>query len=115
MPYVSRDPEGRIQTVSLTQQEGMQWLEPRDPDLLRFFSENLDAENPLSHLLNSDMDLSRVLEDLIDLLVQRGIINFTELPEAAQKKLLGRRSAREQLRQRSAGNVLVEDDDILPL
>jgi hypothetical protein len=114
MPYVSRDAEGRIETVSLAQQEGAEWLESHDPELLHFFSENLGDDNPLSHLAKSDVDLTRVLEDLVDLLVQRGIINFTELPQAAQEKLLGRRTAREQLRKNS-GNVLVDDDDILPL
>jgi hypothetical protein len=38
----------------------------------------------------------RVLEDVIDLLVERGVIRFTDLPLAAQTKLLQRRDSRMQ-------------------
>ncbi len=48
-------------------------------------------------LKNSDADLARVTEDLISLLVQKGIILFTELPEAVQVKLLDREKLREKL------------------
>jgi len=55
------------------------------------------APNPLS---DSDTGLARVLEDLIDVLITRGLIQFTELPEAAQAKLLERRQTRANLTHR---------------
>jgi len=35
-----------------------------------------------------------VLEDLIDVLINRGLVQFTDLPAAAQAKLLERRQSR---------------------
>jgi hypothetical protein len=43
------------------------------------------------------MRLVRVLEDLIDLLITRDVIRFTDLPLPAQEKLMERRSMRQSL------------------
>ncbi len=51
-------------------------------------------DNPLSE---SDADLARVTEDLVNLLVQKGVILFTDLPPAAQAKLLARQQTRVNL------------------
>jgi len=54
-----------------------------------------DETPEASALLNqTDMGLVRVLEDLIDVLITRGLIQFTDLPQAAQDKLLERRETR---------------------
>lgn len=47
-------------------------------------------------------DFVRVLEDLIDLLLAKGVVAAGELPVAAQAKLLARKERRES-RQRGAG------------
>jgi hypothetical protein len=54
----------------------------------------LPKDNPLSE---TDADLARVTEDLINLLVQKGVILFTDLPPAAQAKLLARQQTRAAL------------------
>ena len=43
-----------------------------------------------------DVDLMRVPEDVIDLLVARGVFRFTDLPESAQRKLMFRKTPRSQ-------------------
>ena len=53
--------------------------------------------------------MSRVLEDVINLLVDQGTIRFTDLPEAAQHKLLSRRELRGH---RNGMNLLDEGDDL---
>jgi len=45
-------------------------------------------------LAETDIGLVRVLEDLIDVLMRKGVLQFTDLPEAAQLKLLQRQTAR---------------------
>jgi hypothetical protein len=50
-----------------------------------------------------------VLEDLIDVLITRGVIQFTDLPEAAQAKLLERRQTRATLTHRL--ELLPDDGD----
>lgn len=64
-------------------------------------------------LARSDAGLARVTEDLIDILITRGVIQFTDFPPAAQAKLLERRQARavlsHRLRLLDDGNI--SDDD----
>ena len=57
--------------------------------------QNQQAEELLSQ---SDTAIARVLEDLIDVLITRGVIQFTDLPDAAQSKLLSRRQTRARLK-----------------
>ena len=57
-------------------------------------------------LNQSDIELIRVLDDLIDLLTDKHVFSFTDLPEAAQAKLLSRKNAREVLH-----NSIIDDID----
>jgi len=78
------------------------------PSLFR--SEVSSQANPLSQ---TDAGLARVLEDLIDVLINRGLIQFTDLPAAAQAKLLERRQTRASLVNRL--ELLPDDGDSFPL
>jgi len=59
----------------------------------------------------SDSGLARVTEDLIDILILRGVIQFTDFPPAAQAKLLSRRQTRATLSRRL--RLLDEQEDTL--
>lgn len=61
----------------------------------------------VSVLSQSDTAIARVLEDLVDVLITRGVIQFTDLPQAAQEKLLSRRQTRAKLG--NSLNLLPED------
>ncbi len=56
-----------------------------------------EARKRLELLRQSDLDIIRVLEDVVHILVERGIISFTDLPEAARIKLDQRAVARAEL------------------
>jgi hypothetical protein len=94
MPYVKRDEQGRISTLSLAPENGLEELPASSPELIDFMR-NAGLEQ--STLQQSDMRLVRVLEDLIDLLIDRDVIRFTDLPLPAQEKLMERRSMRQSL------------------
>lgn len=94
MPYVKRDEQGRITALSLEPGGGLEDIPASSPELLDFIH-SLDMEQ--STLQQSDMRLVRVLEDLIDLLIDRDVIRFTDLPLPAQEKLMERRSMRQSL------------------
>jgi hypothetical protein len=66
-----------------------------------------EAPDALERLAESDQALVRVLEDLIETLTGKSLIQFTDLPDAAQAKLLERRTLRRSV---NALN-LIEDDD----
>lgn len=68
-----------------------------------------ESEDPNHQsLVNSDAGLARVTEDLIDILLTRGLIQFTDFPPAAQAKLLERRQSRATLSKRLK---LLDDGD----
>ena len=50
----------------------------------------------LRQLDASDMEMARITEDLIDLLIDRNIINLTDFPNMAQAKLINPRAYDEE-------------------
>lgn len=57
---------------------------------------SMDDTEVQAFLRDLDVDLVRALEDVVDLLVSRGVFRFTDLPESAQQKLLFRKNLRSQ-------------------
>lgn len=106
--FVKRDAEGRISAVSREPMAGFdEELEADSTELAAFLEAHGGGESQLQQLTDTDLELVRVIEDLIDLLIDRGVITFTDLPEAAQEKLSKRQSLR--LQGRSLG--LLDDDE----
>ena len=104
MPFVLRDAAGTISAVSHEQHPGYEWLAPGDSELRRYLATSIAAEDQLSA---SDLDMVRVVEDLIELLVAKGTILFTELPDSAQEKML----SRQKLRHDISGHLDLLGDD----
>ncbi|MEK9775958.1 MAG: hypothetical protein VW339_07415 [Quisquiliibacterium sp.] len=108
--YVLLDAQGQV--LQLARGEAPPapgWLpaDPADPAVREFLSGLDAADNPLAH---TDASLARITEDLINVLIDKGMLKFTDLPQAAQAKLLARRQAREQL---SARLQLLDDQDLI--
>jgi hypothetical protein len=91
--YVKRNPDGEIIALSKTQ-EGYfrEYLSDDDPAIISFIQGGKYHQQLL--LAQTDQTMARVLEDVINLLVEQGLIRFTDLPDAAQAKLLNRRELR---------------------
>jgi len=96
MPYVMRNAEGRIIAVLSEEVEGAEMVGSNDPDLQRFLQSDSPEQRAQRELMESDLGLIRVIEDLIDVLIERGAIMFTDFPEPVQKKLLARRGLRKE-------------------
>lgn len=106
MFHVFRNAEGGIQSVSRLAQPGGEVLDENDPEIRRFFKADTGPSFDAA-----DADFVRVLEDLIDTLILKNVIHHTDLPPAAQKKLLIRKGLRSRLH--GALNLLGSDDRIL--
>lgn len=107
--YVKRNDQGKIIAMSATEQAQFdEQLDPQDPEVTEFL-ESLQAgtNSDLRQLRSTDTELARVVEDVINLLTDKGIIQFTELPEAAQEKLLQRKILRKGMLELK----LIDDDD----
>jgi len=111
MPYVTRDEKGVIVAIHQDQgDENRQWEEASHPEVIAFIN-NIDKPHKVKRALTgSDNEMARVIEDLVDLLMEKQIFVYTELPEAVQAKL----NVRKQLRQdmSSLENLIDNDEDI---
>ncbi|NQZ31264.1 MAG: hypothetical protein HRU06_08295 [Oceanospirillaceae bacterium] len=97
MLYASRNVEGKIISISDAPSSSSEAIDNNHPDVRKFFSTHNEDFSPDSFLDDSDVKIARILDDLVDLLVKKNIIMFTELPSEAQKKLLSRRVVRSLL------------------
>lgn len=112
MLYVQRNEQGKIIAISSSQEESVnEEIDAKSPEVVAFILENSSDENSKEFLSHTDTDLIRILEDLIALLMDKNLISLTDLPDAAQKKLLNRRQAREHI-QGHADQLLVDDSNI---
>lgn len=96
--FIKRDANGLIIGVSQVEEPGYysEEISPYSPELVKFLYSGT-KETSSAIFRNSDTEMIRVLEDLIDLLTSKGIIQFTELPKAAQQKVLSRQSIRKRI------------------
>ncbi|HBX55529.1 tryptophan synthase subunit beta [Pseudomonas sp. UBA2684] len=108
MLYVKRDAWGNLQQVETTPFEGMDGELLADSQEAQAWYANQTVESSLLQLQQSDLDMIRVLEDLITVLIRNGVVRITDLPEAAQSKLVGRSKARDAL---GGLQRLINDDE----
>ncbi len=112
MPYVTRDGDGQIIAVHAIQSElAQERLAADDPGLRKFIAATGDTASLQSVLIASDLELVRVLEDLIAVLIDKRIIMLTDLPQAAQRKLARRYELRSQLS--DLGGIVGDQDEIM--
>ncbi len=112
MPYAKRDSRGDIVELhGSPTEDAREKLSFDDPDLLNFVSGQGKHRGLTDYLSATDHELARVLEDLVSILIQRGVINFTDFPPEAQRKLIKRREVRNELN--SEPDFMVKKSDVL--
>jgi hypothetical protein len=114
MPYVIRDAEGSIVQVSDEPLTGTTEQMPADAAELVAFHDAQKAgtvEALRLQLAQSDSGMARLVEDLIDVLISKGVIKFTDLPQAAGAKYMERLSTRERMH--AVKSIIVDENDII--
>ena len=112
MPYIIRDTAGNIAAVYNQPVQGGEEVEPNDPALKEFIIKNVPAAAALTdEWALADLALARVIEDLIDILIEKKLIVFTDFPEGAQRKLIERRGLRKEF---AYVETLFEEDSFSP-
>lgn len=108
--YVKRNSAGELIAISKVIVADFSEIIADDaPELILFLQQAKPAQQLA--LEQTDQTMARVLEDVVNLLVEQGVIRFTDLPDAAQQKLLNRR----ELRGKRLGIELLDDGDNLHL
>jgi hypothetical protein len=107
MLYVARDKNGKIVSLSRKQTtDATEVKPPSDPEIWEFLNDNDDEDSLRTSLNLSDLGLIRTIEDLINLLIAKKIISFTELPVEAQERIKQRQRFRKKL---SSNTVIVDE------
>ncbi|HTP72334.1 MAG TPA: hypothetical protein VML58_08965 [Burkholderiaceae bacterium] len=104
MPYVRRNAQGEVVSLHRHAEAGTsEFLPDEHADVLSFFGAGTAAggSGDAEGFARLDADFVRVLEDVIDTLVAKNLINITDLPPEAQAKLFSRKSFRERRSQNS--------------
>ncbi|GGK80055.1 hypothetical protein [Amphritea balenae] len=117
MLFAIRNEAGLITSLSASPTDNSSVVDIQDPEVLMFLSSNNETNTPMEFLEKSDADVSRILEDLIDLLIAKKTILFTDLPEAAQQKILTRKLARSAFSHNNSdeyiSNPILADDETI--
>jgi len=107
MNYIKRNDSGEIVAVAQELLPGFVEATESDESEIMAFSAALAGQEYVE-LSRSDLDFVRVLDDVIELLMAKNVIQFTELPDASQEKMLMRRRLRDGLDNRL--DILPEDE-----
>jgi hypothetical protein len=103
MPFVARNATGCIEAVFPEQREcATEQLQADAAELQTFVSGLCQRDVAREQLSSSDGDMIRVLEDLVDVLMQKGIVAWDDFAPQAQRKLLFRKDLRWQMKHRLA-------------
>ncbi len=115
MLYVKYDKDGNITGLVNEKADGSEVLDISRMDVRDFLEEQgIPLSDALGQSLKaSDTDLARVLEDVITVLLNKGVINLTDLPPKAVAKLSGRKRIRRQ--RGDLENLVVSSTEELPI
>ena len=93
MPFIRRTAQGAIDSLHRRDEGGAEFLPDDHPDVRAFLGAEPVGQGGFASL---DADFIRVIEDVIDTLISKNVINITDLPLEAQTKLFGRKGYRER-------------------
>ena len=94
MPFIRRNASGAVDSLHRRDEGGCEFLPDDHPDVRSFLG--AAAPSPDQNFATLDADFIRVIEDVIDTLISKNVINITDLPIEAQTKLFGRKGYRER-------------------
>ena len=94
MPYIKRDNKGNIQAISLLKSDDFTEAISAQQDAIQLIALMVGQKD--IEAIASDLEMARVVEDLIETLVTKSIISFVDLPQPVQLKLLKRKNLRDQ-------------------
>ena len=94
MPYVRRDASRLIESLHRSADHSGEFVADAHAEAQAFVGSPGAEPQDFDRL---DADFVRVIEDLIDTLIVKNVINITDLPDQAQAKLFARKSFRERV------------------
>jgi len=91
MPFIVRDPFGKITRATVHPLPGAEMVSYQDPDLVAFLGDN--GQNPkviddaLAELRRTDGEMARAVEDVVTALLKKNVLKLTDLPKPVQDRI----------------------------
>ena len=106
MVFIKREKRGKITGISSVPESGfVEETNEHADGLAEFLAISMGS----AEFGQSDLDLIRVVEDLVEVLIGKGLIAITDLPSAVQRKL----SERSKLRAKWRNSLELLSDNTL--
>ncbi len=98
MPFVRRNTDGLIDAVFANAEgDAQEELPHAHPELLQYLGIDAKSIIDADEWLRAELALARVTEDLITILMDKGVISFTDPPAGAQEKIIARQGLRSEV------------------
>ena len=107
MFYVKKDSDGNIIAIERSEHSSNPADEEKSlVELSAFLSEVATVHTLEKLFVDLDKGMIRVVEDLVDILIQKKLIMLTDLPEEVRKKIFARKQVRDKLHELQ---IIVDD------
>jgi hypothetical protein len=92
MAFITRDESGVVVAITnIPSGDTPEVVDPTSPDVIKFLFEGLEQDGDADNWITADLSLARVVEDVVDVLIKKKLINIIDFPIPAQQKLISRR------------------------
>ena len=110
MIYMERNANGDIENIQFAPGPNLEEISMHDPKLKEFIEHAPNSEEIIQMVLDRlDLDMVRVIEDVIDIMIEKNLILFTDLPDPVQNKILFKKN----IRNLSQGTSIIEDEELI--
>lgn len=111
MIYIRRNADNEIIEIDFSPAPNLEEIGLFDPELKAFLQNSEHSEDLIKTVLDKlDIDMVRVIEDLVDILIDKDVLRFTDLPKPVQNKLLFKKSIRNALKEE---NSILSNDEVI--
>ena len=112
MIYIKLTKNQQIEEIQFSPAEDFQEISLHDSKLTEYIDNSENSEEIIQKVLaNLDLDMVRVIEDVIDILIDHNVMLFTDLPDAVQNKILFKKQVRNLHGKRDS--ILQEEEESL--
>lgn len=91
MPFILRDPIGKVVRASVQSLHGAEMVSYDHPDLTLFLQDNgqdpKKIEEALFELRRTDAEMSRAVEDVVMALLKKSVLKMSDLPKPVQDRM----------------------------
>lgn len=95
MLYIKHSEKDEILDIEFAPIVGYEEISLHDPKLSIYIQNSENSDEIIQKVLNNlDLSMVRVIEDVIDILIDKNIMLFTDLPDPVQNKILFKKAIR---------------------